>query len=742
MPVSGYWPGVLGHLYTDRPIYRPGETVFYKGVVRHDQDATYSIPEQYEKFTLRIRDPHYDHVSSTTTLVNELGTFDVEFVLPDDAPTGTWAIRLYDGDNYVTATSFTVAEFRAPDFEVDVETSLANYIDREPIDVATHARFFFGGPVQDARVEWSVVSSPTWMRVEGYEGYSFNDSDRYGWATYERPLRAEGSARTDPLGVARFDVPAALGANEGTQWFTIRATAIDANGQAVASSAAVTVHPAAWYAGVRPESYIGASGEETRVHLVTVDTEGTIAPQRPVTVRIFERTWITTKERSNGGGRSYRSEPLDTEIEVHTATTNEAGEGSITFTPPRSGSYRIVAESTDEQGRVARSSRFLWVSGTQRVQWQVRNDDVIELIADRESYEVGDVARVLVTAPFEGAVGLVTIERGRVLSSEVRVFETNSEVLEILIGDAHLPNIYVGVVLYRAPTEDDPLPRYHVGYVELPVSTAPRRLDVQITPDRERAVPGETVRYEVQVTDWRGRGAAAEVSVAIVDKAVLALADDVGPDGLRAFWFQRALGVYTASSLAVSVDRRNDIYSEAEEGGKGGDGGEYGRRRHLCAPRLPEHRPLDRTAPDQRGRQGQLRAAPAGQRHHLARAGPRRQRLDAGGRGRERAAGHAAAARAPRAAALPARRRRGRAAHARAQRDRGPSRRDGHDRGRGRHPRGRDSRAPPASSPTCRRSSSGPLACSRTARRRSSSAPTPPAATTTPSRSACPCTWT
>ena len=577
VPVSGYWPGVLGHLYTDRPIYRPGETVFYKGVVRHDQDATYSIPEQYEKFTLRIRDPHYDHVSSTTTLVNELGTFDVEFVLPDDAPTGTWAIRLYDGDNYVTATSFTVAEFRAPDFEVDVETSLANYIDREPIDVATHARFFFGGPVQDARVEWSVVSSPTWMRVEGYEGYSFNDSDRYGWATYERPLRAEGSARTDPLGVARFDVPAALGANEGTHWFTIRATAIDANGQAVASSAAVTVHPAAWYAGVRPESYIGASGEETRVHLVTVDTEGTIAPQRPVTVRIFERTWITTKERSNGGGRSYRSEPLDTEIEVHTATTNEAGEGSITFTPPRSGSYRIVAESTDDQGRVARSSRFLWVSGTQRVQWQVRNDDVIELIADRESYEVGDVARVLVTAPFEGAVGLVTIERGRVLSSEVRVFETNSEVLEILIGDAHLPNIYVGVVLYRAPTEDDPLPRYHVGYVELPVSTAPRRLDVQITPDRERAAPGETVHYEVQVTDWRGRGAEAEVSVAIVDKAVLALADDVGPDGLRAFWFQRALGVYTASSLAVSVDRRNDIYSEAEEGGKGGDGGEYGR---------------------------------------------------------------------------------------------------------------------------------------------------------------------
>ncbi len=578
VPTSAYWPGVLGHLYTDRPIYRPGETVFYKGVVRHEQDATYSIPEQYEKFTLRIRDSHYNRVSSTTTLVNELGTFDVEFVLPDDAPTGAWYIELSDGSDYITSTSFTVAEFRAPDFEVDVETSLANYIDREPIDTATHARFFFGGPVQDARVNWSVVSSPTRMRVEGYERYSFNDSDRYRWATYERPLRAEGSARTDPLGVARFDVPAALGANEGTQYFAIRATAIDANGQAVASSSSVTVHPASWYAGVRPESYIATTGTPTSIHLVTVDIEGEIAPQRPVTVRIFERTWITTKERSSSGGRIYRSEPLDTEIEVHTATTNEAGEASITFTPPRSGTYRIVAESTDEQGRSARSSRFLWVSGTQRAEWRVRNDDIIELVADRESYEVGDVAEVLVTAPFEGAVGLVTIERGRVLSSEVRVFETNSEVLRIPIEDAHLPNIYVGVVLYRAPTEADPLPRYHVGYVELTVSTAPRVLDVRITPDRERAAPGETVSYEVQVTDWQGRGAAAEVSVAIVDQAVLALANDVGPDGLRAFWYQRALGVRTASSLSASVDRRNDIYSEAEEGGKGGDGDSYGSR--------------------------------------------------------------------------------------------------------------------------------------------------------------------
>ena len=581
VPAHPYFPGTVGHLYTDRPIYRPGETVFYKGVVRHDDDASYALPGKDARFTVTIRDAHYNELLQTSVHVGELGTFAGELVLPGDAPTGTYRVRLYDDERrYVATTRFTVAEFRAPEFEVEVTAAETDYVSGETIAAEVEARFFFGGAVADAGVEWAALASPTAIRVEGYENYSFSDHDYY-WNRadgYREPLRARSEARTDVSGVAHFDVPAALEADEGTQRFTISATVTDANAQAVANSTAVTVHPAAWYAGIRPKSYIGTAGEPEAVHLVTVDTEGRIAPQRPVTVRIFEREWIRTKERGDHGGYRYRSEPRDTEIDVQPTTTNADGEAVITFTPPSAGTYRLVAESTDDQGRVARSAHFLWVSGEEYAPWRVRDDDVIELIADRERYEVGDVAEVLVPAPFAGATGLVTIERGRVLSNEVRSFETNSEVLRIPIENAHLPNVYVGVVLYRPPTEDDPLPRYHVGYVELSVSTAPRALDVRIEPDREQATPGETVRYAVQVTDAAGRGVAADVAVAIVDQAVLSLADEAGPDGMGAFWSERALGVRTASSLAVSVDRRNEAYREALAGEEGaGDDAAEGR---------------------------------------------------------------------------------------------------------------------------------------------------------------------
>ncbi len=552
-----YKPQLVTHLYTERPIYRPGESVFYRGVVRNEDDATYSIPEGEERFQVRLRKRYGNVLPLAPVSLDELGTFSGEFVLPNGAPTGTYYVSLlYDGKS-VAYTSFTVAEFRAPEFEVGIEPASADFVDGDRIPVEASARFYFGGPVADAAVRWSARASPTQFRVEGYGSYSFSDRDYQRESVYRDPLRSRGDVQTKGSGLAQFHVPAALDEGEGTQILTISATVTDASAQAVAASTTVTVHPAAWYAGVRPESYIARAGEPTTIDLVTVDFKGEIAPGRPVALRIYEREWVTTRTESVNGYR-YRSEPHDTEIEVHSIQTNADAEASLTFTPPSAGTYRLVAEWTDDEGRVASSARSLWVTGQDRASWPGQDSDRFDLVPDRESYAVGDVAEVLVPAPYPGATALVTIERGRVLSTEVRTFETNSEVLRIPIKDAHLPNLFVSVVLYRPPTDDDPVPRYSVGYAKLPVSTAPRRLEVRIEPDREQAAPGETVRYAVQVTDAEGHGVEAAVSVAIVDRAVLSLADQFEADAMETFWYERRLGVWTASSLVVSLERLNE----------------------------------------------------------------------------------------------------------------------------------------------------------------------------------------
>ena len=565
----------VGHAYTDRPIYRPGETVNFKLIVRRDDDATYFVPDGDLQIQVALTDPTGEELTEQTVTLNDLGTFATEFELPVSAPTGFYFVSVIEGDGFgefITSSTFQVAEFRVPEFEVATTTGSADYISGETVDVTATATFFFGGPVRNADVTWAALSFPTGFSAEGYEEYSFNDFDFFREADFQQPLRAEGEATTNAQGVATFEVAAVLEADEGTHQFEISTTVLDENAQAVADSTFVTVHPASYYAGIRADERIPTVAEESELSIVTVDTDGQPVGGRAVTIRVYEREWITFKEETDGG-RIYRSEPQDTLIDTINVTTESNGEAVASYVPERAGTLRIVAEIRDEAGRIARAATFVWATGSGQASWRVRNDDVLELIANRDSYRVGDIAEVLVPTPFPGAVGLVTVERGKVMSTEVREFNTSSDVLRIPVGERTVPNAFVSVVLYRPPTDEDPIPRYMVGYVELDVSTETRELEVTVEADRDRAAPGETVRFDIQVNDSRGIGAPSEISLAIVDKAVLSLANEIGTDGLRAFWFQRGLGVFTASSASVSVDRANDVITEPEEGfGKGGGG--------------------------------------------------------------------------------------------------------------------------------------------------------------------------
>ena len=581
LPAEYYAREWVGQVYTDRPIYRPGENVEYKVIVRADDDARYSVPAADAPFELVLHNARYQEVQRQDLKLNAFGSFAGRFAIPADAPLGDYSFTVQrKGTQYgIAGNSFLVAEFRKPEFQVDLAPKRPSVVDGDRIEADTTASFFFGGPVAGAKVDWSVVAEPFAMRPKGLEFYSFVDYDYARAAVSRDATRAKGTATTDERGVARISVPAALSPNEGAQTFVVSATVTDQNAQAVAGSTKVVVHPAELSAGIRPTQYVATAGRDARLDLVTVDTEGNPLPGQTVTVKVYDRDWVTTKEAVPGGGRRYQSVPKDTLLQTLSARSGADGKASVTFQPAKPGTIRAVAEVSDARGHTARAAAFLWISSAGTAGgfaiWQVTNDDTIKLVADKDRYEVGDTAEVLVPAPFAGATGLVTVERGKVITRNVQRFETNSERLRIPITERSVPNVFVSVVLYRPPTTDDPIPRYKVGYVQLPVSTSTRVLNVAVKPDRERTKPGDTVRYDVKVTDKSGKGVRAEVSVAVIDKAVLALQDERGPDGLRAFWFERGLAVNTASSMAVSMDRYNDTIAigfGAAGVGKGGSG--------------------------------------------------------------------------------------------------------------------------------------------------------------------------
>jgi len=568
--------------YTDRPIYRPGQMVYWKGIIRADDDAHYSLPSGLSRLTVQAQDPEGRVVYEESVPLTPNGTLHGVFPLDQEASTGYYYIRA-EIDERSYGVSFQVAEYRKPEFEVTVQADRDEYIQGDTINVTAQATYFFGGPVASADVRWTVLSR-NWRFSWDCGGrrpcppYEFSD---YNW-TEQRlhgprgefgELISEGTGRTDREGRFTFQVPADIARYSMSQRFTLEVTVTDINNQSTSSRTECIVHKGELYIGLAPRKYVGSAGQEQEVDVITISPQGEPFPRQELQVSVSEHRWYSVQRKGEGDQFYWTWEVEDVPILTTTVTTDHEGKGLIPYTPQKGGTYKILAIARDGRGNEVRASAYQWVSSGEFISWRMENHDRIELIADKKSYHPGDVAEVLAPSPYQGPVQvLVTIERGHILSHEVCTFQTNSEVLRIPITADHAPNIFVSVVIAKGVDEHNPRPSFKVGYVMLPVSTERQELRVGISSDRQTFQPGETVTYRIHTTDYAGRGVPAEVSLALVDRAVLALGGVEQPSLVDTFYGQRGVSIQTASNLSLFVERITEQIATKAKGGGGGAG--------------------------------------------------------------------------------------------------------------------------------------------------------------------------
>ncbi|HUV88869.1 MAG TPA: alpha-2-macroglobulin family protein, partial [Anaerolineae bacterium] len=333
-----------------------------------------------------------------------------------------------------------------------------------------------------------------------------------------------------------------------------------------------------YYIGLRPERYVGTVGQENRVNLITVDWNSEPVPNQELTVVFAEHNWYSVQKLAEDGSYYWESAVEDVPVFTTTVTTDGEGKGTASFAPEKGGTYKVIATGLDQRENKVQSATYVWVSGTGYVSWRQENNDRIQLIADKRQYQVGDTATILIPHPYQGPVkALITIERGHIYRHWVQTLETNSEQIEIPITADLIPDVFVSVVIAKGVDETTPLPDFKVGCVQLAIETKDKELNIALTPDRradEHYQPGDTVTYDVHVTDSAGNPVQAELALNLVDKAVLTLADQPGPDIVGYFWRQRGLGVNTANGLTLSGNRANEEMAAEVKGLGGGGGGE------------------------------------------------------------------------------------------------------------------------------------------------------------------------
>jgi len=574
------------YFYTDRPIYRPGQPVYFKGIVRHDDDARYDIPPEMTELSVEVRDDEGKLIYDDVLPVNEMGTLNGQFELDEETRLGHYYLSTTVEDDagreYGYGVGFRVAEYRKPEFQVEVTTDRDQYLADDSIEVLVQASYFFGGPTADAKVQWSLLTSDYAFGWSGRERYDWVDTSTYhaGYGEYYYggfgELIADGEGTTDAQGRLVFSVPADIADRSVSQSFTIEATVTDLNDQAVSARASVIVHKGEFYVGLHPQRYVGKVGDELQVDVRTVDWNSAAWPKQDLTVTLNQRTWYSVREEDSRGRLFWTWTYTDTAVFTETLTTDVEGIALASFRPEEGGSYIVRAVGSDRKGNEVRSSTFLWVSSSEYISWRIENNDRIDLIADKDSYKPGETATIMIPSPFQGQVkALLTVERGRILDSRVVTLGSNSELYQIPVTADMAPNAYVSVVLVKGIDETNPLPSFKVGYAAFEVNTEQQMVNLTIQPDKDIAAgenyrPRDSATYEIRATDYQGRPVQAEVSLNLTDLAVLSLAEPNAP-ALRDFFYgRRGLGIRTTTGLTLAVDRLNERIVEEVKGGGGG----------------------------------------------------------------------------------------------------------------------------------------------------------------------------
>ena len=606
--VSSYRHGVsvdlgpdlpIGMLFSDRGIYRPGDTLHVKGIFRQE-GAHGLVTTAGRTVDLVFEGPEGESFAKQSVAISAFGTVSADVKIPDTGRLGTYTVRASvqgSARDYADASdTFEVAEYRPAEFKVSAESDRPAYVRGDKASWIARGDYLFGAPMSGAEVWMHVTRSTTWFRPKSTEGFITDDETFHAGKPDDGQRHYEIANRNDKLdakGAARTSEILSMPGQRGPELVSLEADVTDLSRQTIAGSTSAIVHPAEIYLGLRAgDDLFVKAADPLHPQVIAVDPKGARAASVPVTIELVQRKWTIAKQEVGGGHRT-ESTIEDRVISSCTVTTG-AKPASCSVQPNGAGYFILRAIAKDRRGNpVGASTGIYATSDVGETSWPDSNATNVSLVPDRKSYEIGQTARVLVKSPWKRADALVTVERAGVYTERRMTLSGPMPTVDVKITEDMRPNAFVSVLLVRGRSKAPPTkagasdvgaPAYRLGYASLPINPEARRLKLAIKPSKTEMRPGETLDVDVDVKDRAGKPAKAEVTLYAVDEGVLSLIGYRTPDPIGVFGAPRSLRVATIEArdaLAVVTNPFSEL--GLDKGLDGGGGGESNVRKDFRA---------------------------------------------------------------------------------------------------------------------------------------------------------------
>jgi uncharacterized protein YfaS (alpha-2-macroglobulin family) len=555
---------------TDRPAYRPEDTVHFKLLARLFDGERYSTPAG-ETISWSIQGPQGAKVAEGKAELNAFGSAWGELSLAPGMHLGEYQILLASkGEGLGQATLFRLEEYKLPELEVRVETpreaGAQGLLVGDVLEAVIRAETYFGAPVAGASVEVLLHQSAyhvSWTREREHPWLHASSAQRGGRHWGGGSIVAREVLRTDAEGRASFRFETPLDAGSDLE-YRVEARVRDSSRREVVSTALVRVGRQGHYAFLEPLHALQRPGEAIEVELRTQDVNGGgVAAEGSVelTRERWVEVWLDPAGTSCSGeemrarlGERALDPPhpwrlvrrgYERELVRRTSVATAAdGRGSVRFTADVAGAYRIAWASRDQAGSPVAAEAAVWVAsdGTSDLGWR---RGPLEILVDSVSVAAGEEALVLLSSTASGGWALFAVEGEELLSAQVVHLAGTVKLLRVRLDERHVPNTYLSAHMVRGG-------EVWTDVEELVVAPVQQFLSIEVRPDRATAKPGETMALLVAARDHSGEPVQAEVALALVDDSVLAIQREYARDPREVFWgHRRALRVATGTSFEL-----------------------------------------------------------------------------------------------------------------------------------------------------------------------------------------------
>ncbi|WP_419914695.1 MG2 domain-containing protein [Hoeflea sp.] len=553
-------PGPLDMFaWLDRGIFRAGEAAHLAAIVR--DEAAMAVSGLPLTFVVTRPDGKEDHRVVRTG--GPAGGYSVDIDLPVNAMHGVWTVRAFaeaDG-SALSETRFLVEDFRPDRIEFDLEMPTAALVLGTPETATIDGRFLYGAPAAGLAVEADLKLKSVRERSDA-PGYVFGLAD-------ETPIDAQfdvdsvASLDANGRGTVNIDL-ASLPATTHPLIADLTVRLREGGGRAVERSGVGTVRPGGTMIGIKPE-FAGNQVSESstaRFQVIAVGPDGEQQAQSALnwTLLRIERDYQWYRE-----GNSWRYEPVE--------YTNQVGDGTVAVsgTSPAQiavavdwGRYRLTVESNDSNGP-ATSVEFDagWYVSTASTE----TPDGLEIALDRDRYEAGDTAKLLISPRFAGEA-LITVSSDRLHDVSYASVPAEGSEIDIPVDAAWGAGAYVTVTLIRPGSEaDNRMPSRAVGIKWLSIEPGERALDVVLDVP-EKIQPNSTLDIPVTVSG-AAVGEEAFITLAAVDVGILNLTAFETPDPQGWYFGQRRLGVEIRDLYSRLIDGAQGVAGRLRTGGDG-----------------------------------------------------------------------------------------------------------------------------------------------------------------------------